>query len=56
MKYQGAVPVASINDQDLIINLVEIPITEDNKDINWVHIINNEDKMEKGFVIQNDYQ
>ena len=56
MNYLGAVPVASINDQDLIINLIQIPITEENKDMNWVHIVNNEDKMEKGFVIQNDYQ
>lgn len=56
LTFMGAVPAGSSGDQDLVINIVEIPVTEELKKMKWVHIVNNEDEMHKGFIIENDYR
>lgn len=55
LEFQGKVPIGSKSDQDLVKSVIRIPITEDNQDISWVHIVNDEDSLHRGFIIQSDY-
>jgi len=55
LNYYGAIPNGSINDRELVQNLIEIPITKENKGIKWIHIVNNEDEQHRGFILENDY-
>lgn len=55
LTFLGKVPVGSKDDQDLVLTTVEIPVTEENADIAWIHIVNDEDAMNRGFIIESDY-
>lgn len=55
LEFHGKVPKGSKNDQDLVTTSIRIPITEENKEIGWVHIINDEDSLHRGFIIQSDF-
>lgn len=52
---QGKVPVGSKNDQDVVNTQIRIPITEENKEIAWIHLVNDEDSLHRGFIIQSNY-
>lgn len=54
LNYCGQVPKASLNDEDLVQNTIEIPITKDNRNIRWVHVVNHEEGRQKGFIIENE--
>lgn len=55
LEFQGKVAKGSKNDQDLVTTSIRIPITEENKGIGWVHIVNDEDSLHRGFIIQSDF-
>lgn len=52
----GKVPKGSGSDHDVVQTTVSIPITEANKEIGWIHLVNDEEQMHRGFIIQKTFE
>lgn len=53
--HHGPLPIASVSDTQLVHNTILIPITKDLEGTKWVHVVNNEDAQQRGFIIESDY-